>query len=151
MNKKIFDYCIFLLSAREYSSNKLRSKLILKGFDETEIDQTITELQMKNYLNDDRYIANRTKSLINNKKKGPLYIQSKLAQEGLKISSNQINFIAEEYGIDSIEILKEAMSKIIKRKGWDPTNLDYQQKNKLAQSLQRQGFSLDQIFDLIRN
>jgi regulatory protein len=55
MKQSAYQYALYLLSAQDYSEFKLRQKLRLKQFEQTEIDETLTKLIEKNYLREEEY------------------------------------------------------------------------------------------------
>lgn len=78
----IYNYAIRLLSQRDYSEFKLRTKLQLKCNSSAVIDSVISRVQTLGYQSDQRYIKNFIAYSIS-QKKGPAWIQSKLREKGL--------------------------------------------------------------------
>ena len=62
--KKAYLYSIKLLTTRDYSSAKLRNKLVEKKFCLAAIDQVIQELQERRFVRDDLFAESRIKALM---------------------------------------------------------------------------------------
>ncbi len=52
---KAYSYCIYLLSRQDYSEYKIRQKLRQKEYTPQEIEETLTSLKSKGYLNEANY------------------------------------------------------------------------------------------------
>ncbi len=140
-----YQYALGLLARAEQSSFTLRRKLKLKGHLEADIEEALGLLAEKNYLNDERYVQAKIKSLLLYRGRGIHYIQAKLNQEGFKVSNEQIKAIASENQISQTDTLIAAREKLLNRRGWQLKTLDQKSKTKLIQGLQRQGFNLREI------
>lgn len=88
--KKAYNYALYLLSAQEYSSNKIKQKIKNKypELSNQNILDIINKLINQNYLSDKRYSEIKTRSLIR-RSYGIYYIKKYLQQE--KIEENIIN------------------------------------------------------------
>ncbi|HHG74792.1 MAG TPA: regulatory protein RecX [Persephonella sp.] len=80
--EKAKSYALKLLSKRDYFEPELRSKLLLKGFTEEEIQKTIEYLKDQKLL-DDRKLLERYKEINLQKGKSPLSIKNKLYRKGI--------------------------------------------------------------------
>ena len=132
-----YKYALKILTIRDLSAKRLRDKLIEKKFPLQDIQSTIEEFIKLNYLNDERYIEMRVRGLLN-KKLGPLLIQSKLEQEGIRCSLELIEQIADEAKIN-IEENKQYL--IEKKKASLSPNLDeFNAKLKIIRYLHSKGY-----------
>lgn len=98
MKKKQAYYCLVkLLSSRDYSEFKLREKLRLKGFQQEEAEDAISEIKNLGYLKEGNYILARITAFM---KKGyaPSYIEQKLKSEHLNVSQQSIQEVFADYG-----------------------------------------------------
>lgn len=79
--KKSFNYCIYLLSRKDYSEKQLIDKLLSKGYESI---STINKLKEYKYLDDSKYI----KRVIQNysQKEGPLKLLQRLRNYGFNQS-----------------------------------------------------------------
>lgn len=90
MSKAAYDYSIRLLSKRDYSRFKLKQKLILRGFEEEEVDHALEEVANKGFLREEEYMRIRVKTLLINGHANKI-IQMRLEQEELFPSDEFIN------------------------------------------------------------
>ena len=88
MKQSAYQYALYLLSAQDYSEFKLRQKLCLKQFEQTEIDETLTKLIEKNYLREEEY-----KRLLARRWIAKGYSDSMIKRRG---EQEQLTFTAEE-------------------------------------------------------
>jgi regulatory protein len=88
MKQSAYQYALYLLSAQDYSEFKLRQKLRLKQFEQTEIDETLTKLIEKNYLREEEY-----KRLLARRWIAKGYSDSMIKRRG---EQEQLTFTAEE-------------------------------------------------------
>ncbi|WP_372653315.1 regulatory protein RecX [Halobacteriovorax sp.] len=109
-SKSAYLYIIKLLTKKDYSEHKLRVKLGSKGYEEADIDLAIEEVISKGFLREKEYATARAKVLM---KKGyhPQYIEAKLAEEQLSVTSSTINEIFEEYNMTTDSQLSELLEK----------------------------------------
>jgi regulatory protein len=88
MKQSAYQYALYLLSAQDYSEFKLRQKLRLKQFEQTEIDETLTKLIEKNYLREEEY-----KRLLARRWIAKGYSDSMIKRRG---EQEQLSFTSEE-------------------------------------------------------
>ena len=86
------------------------TKLESKGFDFDDIESAIEEIIDKGYLREENYATARAKMLM---KKGlhPRYIQSKLAEESVVITMNQIDQVFSEYQVTPEDQIRDLLAK----------------------------------------
>lgn len=121
-----------LLSLKSYSICELRKKLIRRGFDPQEIEPVLEKYQRLGFLNDQDLTVRRIEAY---KKRGygPHWIAGKFKQQGLKPSS----YTQEEQQEIILRLLK---TPIYARKD----------RNKQIAALQRRGFDLEAIFQVLK-
>ena len=125
----IYEKAIKLLKIRPHHSVELTKKLVMRGFDRTEVSSIIQKLQDENLINNDQFAQNYLEELLRNKTIGFYGIKSKLMQRG--ISSNEAdNLLKENF---TVELELEKAEKLRERE----RNFD---KMKFAAKLQRKGF-----------
>ena len=98
MKNSAYNAAIKLLSKRDYSRFKLSEKLSSKGFSSTEIDEAVTLVIEKKFLQEDNYIAGRLRSLIL-KNYGHHYLEQKLLSEHLECNEQLIDHAYQDLGI----------------------------------------------------
>lgn len=143
---RAYDYCLKLLSRREYTAREISEKLAAKGYSLDVSKETLDELSSAGYLNDERYsdMFIRTRMAVNFE--GPVRILTGLKGKGIDGS------LAEKAvgGIDKTEIeavLNKAFDRHIRINGEPST---YRELAKLRNYLARKGFSMDMIMNATR-
>lgn len=94
---------IRLVIMRKYTTKTLRQKLLEKGYDEDEIEKTLSGLG--DYLDDRDYALSYVKDAFNIKKVGSKRIIMELNQRG--IDEDTARNAIDESGIDEKEVLRE--------------------------------------------
>ncbi|EIJ69038.1 recombination regulator RecX [Pasteurella bettyae] len=109
MSSLAFSYVVNLLARREYSEFEIRCKMQEKAFSEEEIDQTIGQLQQKNWQSDKRFTENYFRARAQ-RGYGINRIKQELRQ--LKgVQSETINEVLIETEIDWSEVALSVLSK----------------------------------------
>lgn len=140
------------LSYRDRSEREMRTYLTDKDFSQPTIDQTVAYLKNLSYIDDPRFARQWGRMRIEGKQFGKFRLQQELRQKGLNAELIE-DTLQELYGaVDEVDLARTSVEK--KMKGWQ--HLDKtKQKRRLAQFLQRRGFSGDTIYrvmeDLIPN
>jgi regulatory protein len=97
------------LNVREYAAGEMSSYLRRKKYDVAEINEAVKQLVEEGLINDDRYskiIARHSA----NRGKGPGYIQAKLRQKGVKLSSTEAKTLFSENSSESeLELAKRIL------------------------------------------
>lgn len=137
MKQSAYNYCIFLLSKREYSTKSITDKMKQKDIPEKEIQETIEKLKKLKFLDDKRFadIFVRNKSDINKwgerKIKMELSIKHNITNDIVDeiIEENNINFEDEKtkcyikkYGYTLPEDSREYQKRMafLARRGYNP-------------------------------
>jgi regulatory protein len=144
MNSKILNYCLNILSKKDYTEYEIRTKL-RKKFNNENIEDIIKYLKEYNYINDNRY----TNNFIERKFKagyGQYYIVKKLYEKGIKISYNDACNIINENNDIKIKVKELLSKKIIFEKHTDAIKL----KKKCFDFLLRRGFDIGVINEVIQ-
>ncbi len=140
------DYFLRLLARREYSTYELVKKGREKGFDETEISETINELQEKDYQSDSRLVL----SLISSSqgKYGKAAVKRKCLEKG--IPSNLFEQLWQEQVEESDEgettDLGNLKAKVMRKYQIDTFHkMEPKTKTKLLNYLNYRGFNSFEI------
>ena len=131
-----------MLARREHSAFELRRKLQQKDFVETDIEQTIDQLEHEGLLSDQRF----AESYIHMRKSkgfGPVRIALELKERGVDESDFRPYLYADE--LDWSATLEAVYAKKYGHRSCE----DYQEKAKRTRYLQYRGFTLEAISDLI--
>ena len=136
------DYFYRILSRKDYSASELLKKGKEKGFEISEINSVIEELQERGYQSDTRLVTNLISA--SKGKYGKFVIKRKCLEKGINASlfdgiwENQ----EEEDEGEEISQLDELKNKIMRKyKIEDFTNIEPKTKSKLWNYLQYRGFN----------
>ena len=129
---KCYAVAVKMLIRREHSKLELLQKLILKGFDDSVINYSITLLAEQKYQSDKRF-SEAFILMRYNQGKGPVKISVELKSRGIsKFDLTLFNWF---------ELAKEVKYK----KFGDSKSLDYKEEAKQKRFLQSRGFGFDEI------
>ena len=138
------------LSNRNHSIFELKNKLKKKGFDSQIIEEVITYLINKKYLNDLTFAKNFVRNRVEGKKEGVMKITSELYRKGItrEIIAEVTESIKENPKNikNAFELGKSKLEKIQKRGETYFSKI----KSKLFLFLKGRGFTSDVIFEVIR-
>ncbi len=122
-----------LLSIKSRTVHELRKKLSLKGFGEDEIEQAIQKFTRLGYLNDQEIVDRRFEALLK-RGYGPRLIALKFKQQGLKMPPY------------STSLQKQVAQNLLKTAAFKKKD-----SQKQGAALQRRGFDLEVIYQLIQD
>lgn len=129
------EYCIYLLSKREYSIKEIRNKLKAREHSEDEINETIEWLQENKFQSDEDYASMRVRS----KKAtlGNMRLKYELSLKGISedIIKQQLADLPSE---------ENRVYAILKHKNISK-DMDIKEKQKIYRQLAGKGFSFDNI------
>jgi regulatory protein len=108
--KKCYIDAIRILTPRDYSEHKLRTKLQDREHDEEIIQQVILYLIEKKLFNEDIYIEARIKGLAR-KNLSARFIQQKMNQEHIKVDLETIDEILGNAQIEPVDQLNSLIEK----------------------------------------
>jgi regulatory protein len=133
-----YEKAVKLLKIRPHHTEELRRKLQMRGYDREDIDAVLRKLQEENLIDNDQFAQMYLEELLRVKTFGFYGLKAKLMQRG--IASNVADKLLRENL--SIEIETEIAMKVVEREARSSKPED---KNKLAQKLQRKGFRSEVI------
>ncbi len=135
---KCYAAAIKLLAIREHSHKELNQKLAKKSFPIDVIGQVLIELKAQNLQSDLRYADILVRSRLG-KGYGPVYVQYYLKDKG--IAADVIESV-----LDFTDVAwQKALSEAVEKKFGEKKPIDFQQKIKQMNFLQRRGFTSEQI------
>jgi regulatory protein len=126
---RTYDQAIKYIGLRSHTVFELRTKLLRKKFDKSNIERVLNELVDQKYLNDRDFAQSFAQNLIKYKTFGYYGIKMKLKQRGIP------DALAEEILGEELDLEKE---KSIARKAIGKSGK--KEKIKLMQMLNRKGF-----------
>lgn len=134
------------LSRRPHSTKEMRDKLSIKKYTKDIIDEIISDLTDKDYLNDHSFSKELITDEIKYKRSGPLLIKSKLFKKGIPVNIFE-PLINQHY---PTEYQSENCLQLAKKKQKLIDKLDRKaQQVKLGNYLQQKGFTWDIISPII--
>lgn len=131
--KEAYNYCVFLLSKRDYSKYKIQQKLKSRKYSEDNIKEVIQLLVDQNYLREEAYLRMRIKTLLY-KGVSNYYIKQKLSQEKLNASDEYIDALREENHMSKEDSLEYLLNKKLRGK---EIPQEYEAKAKLKNNVLR--------------
>ncbi|SEQ22282.1 recombination regulator RecX [Basfia succiniciproducens] len=146
MTTLAFSYAVNLLSRREYSEFEIRCKMQEKAFSEQEIEDTLAQLQQKNWQSDKRFTENYLRARAQ-RGYGVNRIKQELRQ--LKgILPETVDEALMECDIDWSEI---ALNVLAKKFPDYRTRQDAKNKQKIWRYMLSHGFFAEDFADFIGN
>ena len=106
--KKIYNYCLYLLNRKDYGINELKKKLKQKEYNDENILDVLKKLIELKYLDDARVAQNLITSY-SNKKKSQRYIKQKLIEKGFKQSLIDELFLEYNQEADNAVIIAKKL------------------------------------------
>lgn len=151
--KDTYYHAIKLLTSKDYSVHKLKTKLTEKKFPKDIVEIVIQELLDKNYLKEELYAGARVKGFMH-KGYSINYIVQKLAQEKVVISKSEVEDIFSEYRFSEFSQIQYLIEKKSRSKSIEAI-LDSNFKEKLLRFLLSKGHNYSScekiISDFIRS
>ena len=134
------DYALYLIEFRDRTEKELREKLVGKGYDEEQIEDTVEFLKNYGYIDDKRYASHFIHDAINLKKWGKIRIRSELLRKG--IDREIVDFAIEDAfsEIEDDRVLLQMQSRF---KDADFSNM--KERNRIFGFFMRRGFTPDEI------
>lgn len=142
---KAMQYGLRYLSFRPRTITEVRDYLIKKGFMKEDVEQVIDSFIEKKYLDDQTYAKQWVEERKRLKPRGRYLMKAELTQRG--VGDDEANLAIEQLSSqEEKEMIERWIEKKITGKKFD--NL-YDLKRKLVPFLQRKGFPLDTIQEVV--
>lgn len=142
-NRRAYNRALYLLGFRDYSEKEMQNKLKL-DFTDDAIENTIEKLKEQKLLDDEKFASKYADVLIFEKKFSKKMAVYELTKKGI---DKQIS----ESIVDDIDVdEKDQIMDLISRKYKDAYN-DEKVKRRAIAFLQRHGYKIHDIFDVINN
>lgn len=142
-NRRAYSKALYLLGFRDYSEKEMQNKLKL-DFTDDAIENTIEKLKEQKLLDDEKFASKYADVLIFEKKFSKKMAVYELTKKGI---DKQIS----ESIVDDIDVdEKDQIMDLISRKYKDAYN-DEKVKRRAIAFLQRHGYKIHDIFDVINN
>ncbi|RAS69399.1 regulatory protein [Vibrio diazotrophicus] len=129
---------LYLLTRRDHGEFELWQKLLLKGFEEEEVQQAVIYCKEQGYLDDQRFARSQVRQHIA-KGHGERRIRQELQQK--RVENDVVNSAIEQEEVDWFELAKQTAEKKFKH----VMTQDQKEYAKRVRFLQYRGFNFDQI------
>ncbi|WP_434086826.1 regulatory protein RecX [Shewanella psychrotolerans] len=139
MTTSAMHIAVGLLARRDYSRHQIKTKLIQKGFELTEIDPVLDRCVDNGYLDDQRFAALLLRSHIS-KGHGHNRIRQSMAQKGL--SKETIETALNNSDCDWFELARTKADKKFASSG---AIVDQKERARRTRYLLAQGFTYEQV------
>ncbi len=146
--RKVMDSAYRILSRRARSVKELKEKLKEKGFSESLIDEAVSALKERGYLNDEDFALDFARYLLRTRSFGLIRIEEELRKRGIPagIIKGAVSVLKSE--IDETDLLARSLKGRLR--GMDPARLDQKGKRRIVQYLYRKGFALGKIYEILK-
>lgn len=133
-----------LLSRQDYSRLKLREKLLI-SYPEFVTDPVLDELERAHYVDDGRFARSFVRSHMHEKSR--MRMRQDLVRRGIDedLAAGAVAEIFREAKESGEDPEREQIRRILKKKGFDAGETDWQQRQKIMASIYRRGFSPEKI------
>ena len=128
-----------LLNAMPRTEQQLREKLAQNEYPEDVSEAAVSYVKSFGYINDEAYIRNYIISRKNSKSKREIVML--LGQKGLR--GELVDNIVEEMYAEESEL--STIKEIMRKKRWNPSEMEEKEKQKMLAYLMRKGFSYEEI------
>lgn len=128
-----------LLNAMPRTEQQLREKLMQGEYPEDVIEVAVSYVKSFGYINDEAYVRNFIISKRNCKSKREIVML--LGQKGLR--GEIVDHIVEEMYAEESEL--STIKEIMRKKRWNPSEMEEKERQKMFGYLMRKGFSYEEI------
>lgn len=145
---KSFAAALRLLTRRDRSETELRQKLKQLGFSLSSIESAVDKCREYNYLDDNRYAAERARILMRTGRGVGKKIILDLRQRGIDeiIAHNALQTAESEFS--STELLRDQLNRRFST--FNYATADNRERRRVIGFFQRRGFPLEQIFTILK-
>ena len=143
-----FTTALTLLSARELSETQLRTRLLRRKLDPSDIDSALARLKEDGTLNDRRVARAIARMESEIKHRGRARVIQKIRQAGIDgdTAEDAVREVFED--VDENALLEHAMERRLR--GKSRRDLDEKQRARIVRALMAQGFRLENILKRLK-
>ena len=144
---RIQESAVRYLAGRAHSEKELSTKLLRKGYPGGLVDDVLSELRKKNFLNDEQFAALYARDRLANKPVGERRLRYELHQKGLSAETIDGIVSAAYAEVSEMEL---AHSLADRRKARYQNLEDESSRKRLRDFLLRRGFSWDTVNEVMQ-
>lgn len=139
-------YALRLLKYRMRSKSEVVERMKQKGYPETEIADTVSDLEKNQLIDDELFAKSLTRGRMAISHRGKRAVLWELRQKGVdkELASKTLSEVTPEVELETAKELLEGRQRVWR--GLDPATI----KRRMIGLLQRRGFSMDIILKLLR-
>ena len=125
-----YDKALSLLAIREHSVEEMKQKLLSKGYNKSEIEETIKKLKDENFLSDSRFCQVYIRSRLKKNPEGKSLLILRLKQKGISsdLARREVDSYFEDNSEEIAEIYSNYSAKLTSKKGEEKAKLKLYQK-----------------------
>lgn len=138
--------CGRLLGSRDYSEYRMKEKLREAGYPLPVIDEAVEKLKKAGYLDDRRFAQSYVRSHFQDRSKKR--IMRDLAGKGIPETVVEEAFAAVEEVENLSAAQRDQVIRLLKKRGFDPSEATYEERQKTMAFLHRKGYPTDLIRSL---
>lgn len=138
--------CGRLLGSRDYSEYRMREKLREAGYPPSVIDEAVEKLRRAGYLDDRRFAQSYVRSHFQDRSKSRIIRD--LAGKGIPETVIEEAFAAVEEVENLSAAQRDQVIRLLKKRGFDPSQATYEERQKTMAFLHRKGYPTDLIRSL---
>jgi len=144
-----FAVALRILTYRDRSTSELAKKLRDRGFSRDETEATVDRCRELGYLDDKRFAATRARSLVSSGRAVGIRLLNELKKAGIDRTLAETALAEVENETDLRELIRELRQR--KFPDFDFGTADDKEKNRVVNFLQRRGFPISMILDVLKN
>ena len=143
LRKEILHESGILLGGRDYTEKRLTEKLLERDYPEDLVQEAVQSLKEARYLDDRRFARSYIRSHIQDRSR--LRIIRDLAGKGISETDIEEVFaeFAEEEDLEDAQ--RQQVMRLLKKRGFDPGEAGYEERQKTMAFLHRKGYPADLI------
>ena len=144
MARKAYDYALYLLAARGYTTRNLRRKLTQKDYESAEVDAVMTRLIDAGLIDDARYAREYARQKLTSGAVSVRRVERELAVKGipLELARAATDEVMADEPVDIQKSIETAARKKLVSMGDLPADV---KRRRLFAFLARRGFEIDDI------
>ena len=148
MKTNSFAAALRILTRRDRSETELRQKLEQFGFSSPAIETAIKKCREYNYLDDNRYATERARALMRTGRGVGAKVLLDLRHRGIDEITAQQAVSSAEKEYPSARLLQEQLQR--RFQNFNYATADNRERRRVISFFQRRGFSLNEIFQAIK-
>ncbi len=144
-----YSVALRLLTLRDRSTTELAGKLRERGFGTADVEAAVGRCVALGYLNDERFAASRARALVDSGRAVGIRALNELRKAGIDRGLAEMALAEAESAADLPALLDAVRRR--KYPDFDFDRATDREKNRVVSYLQRRGFPVSMILDVLKN